>query len=619
MELLSLVRDLPKPAGLAGLAVLAAVVAACAPALLVAGVLVGAWWWLGWPATQMRNYALAVLAVGAVTIPFFGWNGLFVDWWAGVRNLAAGNWLTGGSQVIGLELAVGFLLAWVWWSVWTGRHREGFTQLAGEHHREQMQKNRERSAAWKSRHIYTPLSAVVKGEPSVVLGHLTGTERAKADSRGSRLVRQHPYWLTVPLSVLNTHAAVVGSTGSGKSELFRRLSVGWSEAVWQGYPVDSPARPLTILVDCKGSSDAEDDSFTWCDAHIQMGLAPDRVMSWPLEGRLDMWQMSGRQMVETIHALAKTHQHFYDIMQRNLLRLVCEAPRGVPRSSAEFLARCNDAALRDLWKGHPQELREIDNLAAAGPGRSSTIPTDALIFADLFRSVGFSFDAGRALADLDALYCTVPGTSSPVEAKAKAGVLVQLLLDELDRAKKADGHGRRVLFCIDEYSAVKSVDVTNVVQRTRSLGASLVVGSQSYEGLAPDENTRRELLDSAAGGLFVMRSQAPEALCERFGTRVRNVRDGDRVRQEETFVLHPRHVRGMKPGHVAYGLGNEVHLGHVAMLRGRQKTVVGQPSIIVGRHPMVELKTDGERIPLPELTAGQDLELARLNRERPDR
>jgi hypothetical protein len=596
-----------------GIGALAGAVA-LAPAALVAAATVAWCWWLGWPATRLRNVVVVVLVVELVPLLWFGPAVPFTDWWLGVKAIADGRWWYSIGALLPVELLAGLLVGWWWWARLAARHRSGATLLQGEQHRETQRRHRMRSAAWRGRSVYTPLTSRRNGQPAVVLGHQVENERVLPMTFRQRMGARHPWWLEIELDALNRHVAVIGSSGSGKTVLLERLTVGWAEAAWQSYSVGSSARPLVILVNCKGDREAVSDAVHWSEAMLTLGLQPDRVMAWPYEGALDMWQMEPRGLVESLHALAKTSHHYYDTLQRELLHLVIEAPGGPPQSSVEFLERLDPDWLEGAWTGHPAELRHLQTLRD-GKGAASAFSSDALVLAELFRSLGESFDAGRSLADVDALTCVVPGTRSPAEASAKASALVQLLVDELNRAP------RRVLFVLDEYSAVSStVNVVNLVERIRSMGGSVVVGAQSWEGLAPDDDQRRRLLGAMGGGMFVLQTSMPGKLAEIAGTKrqsehgvhslsAHQMGDESSVRMQDAFLLSPQRVRELPVGHTAYVRQGEVTWGAVAQL-GRDGD--GQPSRAVQAHPDRLLLTSGDRIERRELTAGQDVALQRF-------
>ncbi|WP_226359230.1 TraM recognition domain-containing protein [Pseudonocardia sp. ICBG601] len=272
--------------------------------------------------------------------------------------------------------------------------------------------------------------------------------------------------------------------------------------------------------------------------------------------------MPATQLRAALHKLAKTDHRFYDVLQRGLLHLIIDAPtEKPPASSAEFLQRLAPAWLTAAWAGHPVEERAIAALTkttGAGAGASS-LDSDLLLFADLFRSIGGDFDAGQPLSDFDALYVSVPGATDQVVAATKTAVLIiELLTYELGVAH--DGQRRQVLFVIDEFSAVSgdtAGDVINLVERLRSLGGSVIVSAQSYEGLADTEDQRRRLLGAMGGGALLGRTSNAEQLAERFGTRlvdeVGYQLDGGRttgvgtVRRQHTYLLDPNRLRQLPP------------------------------------------------------------------------
>ncbi|WP_226352283.1 TraM recognition domain-containing protein [Pseudonocardia sp. ICBG601] len=308
--------------------------------------------------------------------------------------------------------------------------------------------------------------------------------------------------------------------------------------------------------------------------------------------------------------LAKTDHRFYDVLQRGLLHLIIDAPtEKPPASSAEFLQRLDPAWLTAAWAGHPVEERAIAALTktTGGGAGASSLDSDLLLFADLFRSIVGDFDAGQPLSDFDALYVSVPGATDQVVAATKTAVLIELLTYELGVAH--DGQRRQVLFVIDEFSAVSgdtAGDVINLVERLRSLGGSVIVSAQSYEGLADTEDQRRRLLGAMGGGALLGRTSNAEQLAERFGTRlvdeVGYQLDGGRmtgvgtVRRQHTYLLDPNRLRQLPRHHLAYATPDQVIYGVVAPLAA-SPAIVGSPRRTA--------PTNGPALSRRRLTAGQ--------------
>ncbi|WP_226363113.1 TraM recognition domain-containing protein [Pseudonocardia sp. ICBG1142] len=186
-------------------------------------------------------------------------------------------------------------------------------------------------------------------------------------------------------------------------------------------------------------------------------------------------------------------------------------------------------------------------------------------------------------------------------------MLIELLTYELGVAHH--GQRRQVLFVIDEFSAVSgdtAGDVINLVERLRSMGGSVIVSAQSYEGLADTEDQRRRLLGAMGGGALIGRTTGAEQLAERFGTRlvdeVGYQLDGARttgvgtIRRQHTFLLDPNRLRQMPRHHLAYATTDQVLYGVVAPLRR---------SAAITSSPRRTAPTSGPALSRRRLTAGQ--------------
>ena len=69
---------------------------------------------------------------------------------------------------------------------------------------------------------------------------------------------RHPWRpvLAVPYRSFGRHAVIIGSSGSGKTNLMMRLWAGWYAAALTAYARRAGDRPLLVVLDCKGGPDA---------------------------------------------------------------------------------------------------------------------------------------------------------------------------------------------------------------------------------------------------------------------------------------------------------------------------------------------------------------------------
>jgi len=122
-------------------------------------------------------------------------------------------------------------------------------------------------------------------------------------------------------------------------------------------------------------------------------------------------------------------------------------------------------------------------------------------------------DGDWAFEDADAAYVLLDGLALKEEAAGLGRFLIEDFAHYVGRRKPID---RRVLLVVDEFSTLSmDADAANLFERVRSLGASVIVSSQSYAGLGLGAD---RILDAAAG-LICHQSADPERLAARAGTR----------------------------------------------------------------------------------------------------
>ena len=62
--------------------------------------------------------------------------------------------------------------------------------------------------------------------------------------------------LAIPLTAFGRHQVVIGSSGSGKTNLMIRTWAGWYTAARTAHHQHGAPRPLLVVLDCKGGPDA---------------------------------------------------------------------------------------------------------------------------------------------------------------------------------------------------------------------------------------------------------------------------------------------------------------------------------------------------------------------------
>lgn len=596
---------------------LAAVILLAPALILTAGFL--AWAYRqGWPSTRLRT-PTGVLAGGLVAgvalhTVIAGPSAVPDAIGAAVTRAVDGQMSWSGSLGVffWLELPIAAAFAWALLAAKERRLSQDVGLIRAQRFREFRRRAQQRAALRRARHELTPLSR----QHRVILGHEYRREERGVKLAGDALTQRHPVWLDLTLARLNLHVTLTGRTGAGKTELIKRLTAGWTEAAWRRYVTRSSQglagshgtayrqaapRPLTIFVDCKGGRDSAAAGAAWADSMEAVGLAPERVGIFPYTDTLDMWGLPAAQLIETLHELGQTDQKFYDALNRALLSLVLDMP-GItpPRSSAEFLSRINPGLLRAEWQDHPQKIMQLMQMVAA-----KSMFSDLMLFDDLLRSLGSDFDGGRPLADFDALFVAIDGTSDARAAAVKAKLFVELLKYELTHGAKRD-----VLFVFDEWSAVSSkVSVQQLVQTARSMGGSVVLSAQSYSTLGADAAEVEQLVGVMGGGYLVMAGVEAEPWSNIAGTRERaevgSQLDGaygtgaGTVRLQNQYVISPDELKALPAYHVAHVEAGRVRLAKVEQVGDTSR----RSARMIAASGLRELPTVGDSVSLTQRIA----------------
>ena len=245
---------LRKIAKITGWLLLAAVAVAAWPVTLTAAAGYLTAWLRGWPAVQLyRTAAWTLVITGAwltvleVLVP--GWAAASVPgraWADGWDQLSAGSVAGAFMQVAPAAIPAGLVLGgvlWAWrnYAITTGLG--GITASAPMTFDARQWRRQVRTAKGQ---IAAPGAVPLLRRGGVI--PVGGTIRAIGH-------RWHQVF-TIPATSCARHMVVVGSTGSGKTNLMIRLWAGWFTATLQGSRAGRGHRPLLIVLDCKGGRDA---------------------------------------------------------------------------------------------------------------------------------------------------------------------------------------------------------------------------------------------------------------------------------------------------------------------------------------------------------------------------
>ena len=188
------------------------------------------------------------------------------------------------------------------------------------------------------------------------------------------------------------------------------------------------------------------------------------------------------------------------------------------------------------------------------------LPDIQLRFATLLDRLGPALDGPGTLADADAWYFILEGTSEPSVAEAQAMAITELAAHA---AVSPWGQPRAMLLAADDYSAVSGrVPLSNLYERGRSLGIGVQVSAQSWQGLGADDDERYRIAATADGGIFVLHTPYPEPLTQLAGTRrvletahklVGNTwGDEGTTREQRAWTADPDLIRRLDIGQACY-------------------------------------------------------------------
>ena len=322
----------------------------------------------------------------------------------------------------------------------------------------------------------------------------------------------HPV-LTLEPGACARHMVIVGSTGSGKTNLMIRLWAGWFTATLHASRAGNGSRPLLVVLDCKGGRDARRKADR--TRRLLYAAGARRVAIWPDEARLSMWDLPPQDLAVLLYQMIESGTGaaaYYADMLYACVVLAVTAPPGPPFNTASFLDRLDTKWLQHAW-GDGRHPRQFEQARAAA----------------------------KHLRDIQLRYAA--------------------LLDRLGPA--LDGEQRAMLLAADDYSAVsRRVPMSNLYERGRSLGIGVQVSAQSWQGLGADEDERYRIATTADGGIFVLHTPHPDPLAAMAGKRrvletahklVGNTwGDEGTTREQRAWVADPDLIRRLEVGQACY-------------------------------------------------------------------
>ena len=381
--------------------------------------------------------------------------------------------------------------------------------------------------------------------------------------------------MSVPYQRLRAHQVIIGSTGTGKTTLLLRLWAGFMAAGLRHYAAGSGSRPLLVVLDCKGGASSRKVADRTRRVLRDAGARSTAI--WPDETALSLWTLPPDRLVTALLDLIEHGTggaaYYTDVMESLVSLAVC-APCGPPAHSADFLSRLEPDWLAAVYGA----VGDGEAVAVIRSGKRA-FEDVRLRFRALWRRLGSDLDGGASLADADAWYCILEGTTEVSVAEAQARALTDLL------AFHALDGDREILLAVDEFSAVsRRLPISRLYERARSLGLAVQVSAQSWEGLAETEDERQRVAGTAEGGIWLLRTPRPGPVVELAGFRqtVDTTRrfsgqgtwdDDGLSRTRLTPVIDGDLVRQLDIGQVGYVYRGGVTFLQIKRLTGQQAAI----------------------------------------------
>lgn len=534
----------------------AAAAVALAPVTLVAAGTYLFGWWRGRPPRHLvAGAAWCVPMVAAWLLAVALWPGAPGAWWFRLLSAPQASWLSmwrlgahgrAGAAAVAVAapaIPLGLLAGALAWKI------RLFRMETGSGGRSPAASVRFDAGLWRRQVRSARAVAAVPGALPLMSPNgslVAGAAIRSVRHRGGRAA-------AIPYDRMRSHQVVIGSTGTGKTTLLLRLWAGFMAGGMRRYAVGKAARPLLVVLDCKGGASSRKVADRARRVLRDAGAAT--VATWPDENPLNLWALPPAQLVTTLMDLIEHGTggaaYYADLMESAVSRAV-EGPDGPPAGSADFLSRLDgDVALR---------------------------------FQALWRRLGAGLDGGGSFGDADAWYCVLEGTAAQSVAEAQARALTDLL------AAFAVSGSREILLAVDEYSAVsRRLPIWRLQERARSLGVAIQVSAQSWEGLAGTEDERQRVAGTAEGGIWLLRVPRPEPVAalagnlrvvdtSRFLSDAGSWESAGSSRVQPVPVVDGDIIRQLDIGQAGYLYRGGVTYVQVKRIIGRQAALGSAPS-----------------------------------------
>jgi len=355
-------------------------------------------------------------------------------------------------------------------------------------------------------------------------------------------ITQRAGWLQIAEDVLNQHVSVIGATGSGKTELLKRLI----------FELLFNTDRDVFLIDGKG--DPELALAIRGLVYKARGVeAPIFRMGYGTAGavydgfRGDAEAIKNR-LVELagIPALEGNATHYANL-HRNVLQLVCYAEEGPPQSFAELRRRLHPKWLRDTYKTNPSAMWIVELVTQEKGKEPNALTQLALqllpVITELERKVA---PHGFALEDTS---CAIFSIRTQTVSDIAQRFLHYLIEDFKDYIGNRQTRPAELL--LDEYAPFKSENMHSLLSLARS--SNLGVGILTQDVATLGDEQMQQLILANTRTKILMATDFPEAIAKLAGTEYQPESSYQHLEGEQTGVGTTRiqHTFKIDPNEVA--------------------------------------------------------------------
>lgn len=356
----------------------------------------------------------------------------------------------------------------------------------------------------------------------------------------TRFVRKGKFLL--PEATLARPGVVVGEAGSGKTETLLRLA--FAAALVYSYYI--------LFLDAKGdrATAARFVAAMWAAGKRRVKVFPYS----PYYG----WIGDADTLFNRLMAVQSYSEEYYKWIASLMINLALNVPGGPPRTGEDFLEHLTLDQLLIAYRGRREEgeITRINAHDANGVYNR---------YRAFFKALRGKLDRGFTFDAIDAAYILLDGIAFREETSSIGRFLMEDIAHYVSRRKSPE---KKVLIVVDEVSALAIDNIVNLVERLRAFGGTVILSSQSQEGLAATQNERERILGTAHT-LILHTNNLPERLVARAGKRrqvdqrwnVLNRRDTGygSVQLHEGPIIPPDSVRRLDIGETYIIVNGNAH------------------------------------------------------------